>query len=387
MKRLIPFNRPHITGHEFERIQEAIDNRHLSGNGPFTARCQTWIERTLDVPRALLTHSCTGALEMAAILIDAAPGDEIIMPSFTFVSTANAFALRGATPVFVDIRPDTLNLDERLVEAAVTPRTRAIVAVHYGGVSCDMDALGTIAGRHGLAVVEDAAQAVLARWNGRPLGSIGDLAALSFHETKNVSAGEGGALLVNSDRFLARAEIVWEKGTDRSRFYRGEVDKYSWRDLGSSYQPSEISAAFLWAQLEEADRITRARLSVWDSYHRAFEELEREGLVRRPVVPRGCDHNAHLYYLLLPNGRSRAALLAALAAQGVNAIFHYVPLHGSPAGQRFGRIAGSMRETESTSERLIRLPLWSDMTAEDVTYVAEQVIHQVRQLQRVDAIP
>jgi len=224
---------------------------------------------------------------------------------------------------------------------------------------------------------------VLARWNGRPLGSIGDLAALSFHETKNVSAGEGGALLVNSDRFLARAEIVWEKGTDRSRFYRGEVDKYSWRDLGSSYQPSEISAAFLWAQLEEADRITRARLSVWDSYHRAFEELEREGLVRRPVVPRGCDHNAHLYYLLLPNGRSRAALLAALAAQGVNAIFHYVPLHGSPAGQRFGRIAGSMRETESTSERLIRLPLWSDMTAE----VAEQVIHQVRQLQRVDAIP
>jgi dTDP-4-amino-4,6-dideoxygalactose transaminase len=371
--RSVPFNRPHLTGREYANIQAAVANRHLAGNGPFTVRCQSWLEARLGCVRALLTHSCTGALELAAILSGVRPGDEVIVPSFTFVSTANAFALRGAVPVFVDIRPDTMNLDERLVEAAVTPKTRAIVAVHYAGVGCEMGAIADIAARHRLLVIEDAAQGIVAARNGRPLGTFGTLSALSFHETKNVIAGEGGALVINDVDFAARAEIAWEKGTDRSRFLRGQVDKYTWQDLGSSFQPSEITAAFLWAQLEDADRITAKRLEIWRRYHEAFEALESRGLVGRPTVPDGCAHNAHLYYLLVRTGAVRTAVLADLAGAGVNAIFHYVPLHSSPAGRRFGRPAGPMTYTESVSERIIRLPLWVEMTADHVSYVVEQV--------------
>jgi dTDP-4-amino-4,6-dideoxygalactose transaminase len=306
----------------------------------------------------MLTHSCTAALEMAAFLLDLSPGDEIIMPSFTFVSTANAFAIRGAVPVFVDIRADTLNLDETLVEAAITPRTRAIVVVHYAGVGAEMDALLRIAARHSLAIVEDAAQGLMSTYKGRPLGAIGSYGALSFHETKNVICGEGGALLVADSAHAARAEIVREKGTDRSRFMRGEIDKYTWVDLGSSYLPGEILAAFLYAQMEEADEITRQRLQIWDGYHHAFADLECRDLVRRPVVPEHCRHNAHIYYLLLRDGGERDRVLRELKEREVGALFHYVPLHSSPAGRRYGRCGSSMAVTDDSSRRLIRLPLW-----------------------------
>jgi dTDP-4-amino-4,6-dideoxygalactose transaminase len=379
MPRFIPFNRPHLTGRELTHLQEAIGQDRLAGNGPFTGRCQRWLEAQLGSRRALLTHSCTGALEMAAILAEVGPGDEIILPSFTFVSTANAFVLRGATPVFVDVRPDTLNLDERLVEAAVTSRTRAIVAVHYGGVGCDMPALTAIAKSRGLVLIEDAAQALLARRDGRPLGAVAPLAAVSFHETKNVIAGEGGALLVNDEQLLRRAEIIWEKGTDRSRFLRGQVDKYTWQDIGSSFQPSELTAAFLWPQLEDSAATTAGRLSVWNRYHAAFEELERSGVARRPVVPDACQHNAHLYYLLLANAASRDDVLTRLNGAGVNAIFHYVPLHRSAAGRRFGRASGDLPQTDRVSDSLIRLPLWVGMTTADVDYVVEQVYAAVGQ--------
>jgi len=373
MPRFIPFNRPHLTGREFAHLQEAVSQDHLAGNGPFTGRCQRWLMEQLGARRALLTHSCTGALEMAAILAEAGPGDEIVMPSFTFVSTANAFVLRGATPVFVDVRPDTLNLDERLVEAAITPKTRAIVAVHYGGVGCDMAALTAIARSRNLVLIEDAAQALLARRDGQPLGAVAPLAAVSFHETKNVIAGEGGALLVNDERFVRRAEIIWEKGTDRSRFLRGQVDKYTWQDVGSSFQPSELTAAFLWPQLEDSAMTTASRLAVWNTYHAAFEELERNGVARRPIVPDSCEHNAHLYYLMLANAASRNDVLARLNAAGVNAIFHYVPLHRSAAGRRFGRAPRDLPHTDRVSDSLIRLPLWAGMSAADVEYVVEQV--------------
>lgn len=357
---MIPFNRPHLTGREFAYIQEAVQAGQLAGNGRFTRRCQQWLEARLDAPRALLTHSCTAALEMAALLLDLQPGDEVIMPSFTFVSTANAFVLRGAIPVFVDIRPDTLNLDERLIEAAITPRTRAIVPVHYAGVACDMDAILDVARRHGLAVVEDAAQGLQATYGKRPLGGIGQLAAISFHETKNVISGEGGALVVNDARFAERAEILWEKGTDRSKFFRGQVDKYTWVDVGSSFLPGELTAAFLWAQLEHAADITAARLAVWRRYYDAAAGLETFG-VTRPTVPEECGHNAHLFYLLLPDALSRADVLADLNRRGVNAIFHYVPLHSAPAGRRLARTAGPLPVTERVSARLIRLPLWAGL--------------------------
>lgn len=360
---MVPFNKPYLTGHEFEYLQEAARLGQLAGNGQFTRRCQTWLERYFSAPRVLLTHSCTAALEMAALLLDIAPGDEIIMPSFTFVSTANAFVLRGATPVFVDIRPDTLNLDERLVEAAITPRTKALVPVHYGGIGCDMRALLEIARRHGLAVVEDAAQGMLSSYEGRPLGSFGDLAAVSFHETKNVISGEGGALVVNNPRYAERAEILWEKGTDRTKFSRGEVEKYTWRDVGSSFLPGELTAAFLWAQLEAAREITDARLQVWQRYDEASRPLDALG-IERASTPAGCVHNAHLFRLLLPAADIRPAVLAELNRRGVNAVFHYVPLHSSPAGLRFGRAAGAMTVTDDRSARLIRLPLWVGMEPE-----------------------
>jgi dTDP-4-amino-4,6-dideoxygalactose transaminase len=295
---------------------------------------------------------------MAALLSGVGAGDEVIMPSFTFTATATAFVLRGAVPVFVDIRQDTLNLDEKLIEAAITPRTRAIAPIHYAGVACEMDAMLAIAQRHRLALVEDAAQGIMAAYKGRPLGAIGDLGSLSFHETKNIISGEGGALLIRDPAMVSRAEIIREKGTDRERFFRGEVDKYTWQDLGSSFLPSDLIAAFLWAQLEEAERITRERLAIWNRYHAMLEPLERQGLLRRPIIPADCQHNGHIYYVLLPPGTDRKQVLRELKQQGVHSVFHYVPLHSSPAGQRFGRAQGDLALTTSLSERLIRLPMW-----------------------------
>ena len=354
----IPFNRPYMTGRELAYIAQAHANGHLSGDGPFTKRCNAWLEQTTGAMRALLTHSCTAALEMAALLLDLEPGDEVIMPSFTFVSTANAFVLRGAVPVFVDIRADTLNIDESLIEAAITPRTRAICVVHYAGVGCEMDAIEAIAARHGLTIVEDAAQGILATYRGRPLGAIGALGALSFHETKNLISGEGGALLVNDARFAERAEIIREKGTNRSQFFRGQVDKYTWVDVGSSYLPSEILAAFLAAQIEEADTINARRLALWNRYHEAFAPLEAAGRLRRPIVPAHCTHNAHMYYLLLDDLDARTRFIASLKANDIHPVFHYVPLHSAPAGRKYGRASGDLAITDRTGERLVRLPLW-----------------------------
>lgn len=361
---MIPFNWPHMTGKELYYIAESHFNGRLAGDGPFTKRCHAWLEQRTGCHKALLTHSCTAALEMSALLLDIQPGDEVIMPSYTFVSTANAFVLRGGVPVFVDIREDTLNLDERLIEAAITPRTKAIAPVHYAGVACEMDTIMDIARRRGLKVVEDAAQGVMSTYKGRALGSIGDLGAYSFHETKNVISGEGGALLVNDPALTLRAEIIREKGTDRSRFFRGEVDKYTWQEVGSSFLPGELIAAFLWAQLEEAQRITTQRLALWERYHQALEPLEARGLLRRPVVPRECQHNAHMYYVLLAPEINRQSVLSMLKDAAINAVFHYVPLHSSPAGQRYGRVHGSMEMTDRQSERLVRLPLWLGLTPE-----------------------
>lgn len=358
MTNKIDFNRPFMTGKEFEYISEANHGHMLAGDGPFTKKCSQWLQQATAAEKALLTHSCTAALEMSALLLDIAPGDEVIMPSFTFVSTANAFVLRGAVPVFVDIREDTLNLDEKLVEAAITPRTRAIVPVHYAGVACEMDAILDIAKRHGLKVVEDAAQGVMAKYKGRALGSIGDLGALSFHETKNVISGEGGALLVNDPGLIHRAEIIREKGTDRSRFLRGEIDKYTWQEVGSSFLPGDLVAAFLWAQLQEAQAITDRRLVLWSRYHAALEGLEKQGLLRRPIVPENCLHNAHMYYVLLAAQVDRHHVLQELKKNGVGAVFHYVPLHSAPAGRRYGRVQGELPHTDQQSARLVRLPLW-----------------------------
>lgn len=371
----IYFNKPYMTGKELYYIAEAKFGNMLAGDGPFTKRCHSWLEANTGSAKALLTHSCTAALEMAALMLDIQPGDEIIMPSYTFVSTANAFVLRGGVPVFVDIREDTLNLDERLIEAAITPRTKAIVPVHYAGVSCEMDEIMAIARRHGLKVVEDAAQGVMARYKGRALGSIGDLGAYSFHETKNVISGEGGALLVNDPALSLRAEIIREKGTDRSRFFRGEVDKYTWQEVGSSFLPGELIAAFLWAQLEEAQSITANRLVSWDRYHTALAPLAAKGLLRRPIVPASCQHNAHMYYVLLTSGIDRQAVLAELKRNEIYSVFHYVPLHSSPAGLRYGRVHGSMANTDTQSEKLIRLPLWVGLTPEQQDRIVSVLGH------------
>lgn len=369
----IPFNKPYATGKEFENLSEAIASLQLAGDGKFTRLCQNWLTRQTGAKKALLTHSCTGALEMCAILLDIRPGDEVIVPSYTFVSTANAFVLRGAVPVFVDIRPDTLNIDERKIEEAITPRTRAICVVHYAGVGCEMDEILAIGARHRLPIVEDDAQGMMATYKGRALGSFGVLAAVSYHETKNVISGEGGALLVNDSRLVDRAEIVWQKGTNRQAFFRGEVDKYSWVDLGSSFLASEITAAFLWAQVEQAEAITRRRLEIWNRYYTGFADLEARGLVRRPVVPAECLHNGHLFYLLTPDPAARTRLLAGLREKGIHGIFHYVPLHSSPAGMRYGRVPGTMSITDSVSERLVRLPMWVGLTNPEVDEVIETV--------------
>jgi dTDP-4-amino-4,6-dideoxygalactose transaminase len=370
---VIPFNRPHVTGAELGFINEAIQAGHLSGNGAFTARCDAWLENTTGARRALLTHSGTAALEMCALLSGVGSGDEIILPSFTFVTTASAFVLRGATPVFTEIRADTLNIDEARIEEAITQRTKAIVAVHYAGVGCAMDVITAIGARHDLLVVEDAAQGVMASYQGRALGAIGELGALSFHETKNIIAGEGGALLVSDERLVARADVVLEKGTNRRQFARGEVDKYSWVDSGSSFLPSEINAAFLWAQMQEAEAITARRLEIWRRYHAAFADLEKLERVRRPIVPADCVHNAHMYYLLTPGKVERTRLIEELAARQIQAVFHYVPLHSSVAGRRFGRSAGSLSITDDVSERLVRLPLWYDMDDHQIDRVVAAV--------------
>lgn len=380
MSAELPFNRPYVVGNELAYIAEAIGNGHLSGNGPFTRRCTDWLKQRIGSEAALLTHSCTGALELAAILSNVGPGDEVIMPSFTFVSTANAFVLRGATPVFVDIRRETLNLDDRQLEQAIGGRTRAVVPVHYAGVACDLDAIADIARRNDLVVIEDAAQGLMASYHGRPLGSESPLAAVSFHETKNVIAGEGGALLVNDQAFVERAEILQEKGTDRSRFFRGQVDKYSWVDIGSSFVMSEINAAFLWAQLEQADAITERRLELWGLYHEALEALEGEGLLERPLPHPGAAANGHMYYVLLEDEPTRAELIQALRHAGIQSVFHYVPLHTSSAGRRYGRVSGSLDVTEDVSERLLRLPLWPGMSGADVESVAAAVDHALRRL-------
>jgi dTDP-4-amino-4,6-dideoxygalactose transaminase len=354
----VPFNKPYLTGKELHNIAEAHTRGQLAGDGHFTKTCNAWLEQRTGCHKALLTHSCTAALEMAAILADIQPGDEVIMPSYTFVSTANAFVLRGGVPVFVDIRQDTLNIDESLIEAAITAKTKAIVPVHYAGVACEMDTIMDIANRHKLLVIEDAAQGVVASYKGRALGSIGHLGCYSFHETKNIISGEGGALLINDPALVERAEIVREKGTNRSKFFRGQVDKYTWVDIGSSYLPGEIIAAFLWAQMQEADAITTQRLAVWNRYHAAFEAQEQAGRIRRPIIPNGCKHNAHMYYLLLPDLADRAAFINAMKEQEINCVFHYIPLHSAPEGLVRGRTAGILPITNDLADRLVRLPLW-----------------------------
>jgi dTDP-4-amino-4,6-dideoxygalactose transaminase len=374
----LPFNRPYRTGAEAALVLEAIEGGWTGGNGPFSARCQELLEEMTGTRQALLTHSCTGALEMAALLVGVGPGDEVIVPSFTFVSTANAFVLRGATPVFVEIRPDTLTMDPEALAEAVTPATRAVAVVHYAGGACDMADIADVAARHELAVIEDAAQGVGATWRGQALGGLGTLGALSFHETKNVSCGEGGALLINDDRFVERAEVLHEKGTNRVRFSRGQVAHYTWMDLGSSFLMSDVTAALLLAQLESVREITAARRGLWEAYHAALEPLEREGRVLRPRFTAGSEHNGHIYYLLLPDRAQRDELIARLRSEGIHAYFHYVPLHSSPAGRRFGRVRGELPHTDAAAGRLIRLPLWVGMTESDVGRVCEAVACAVR---------
>lgn len=369
----LPFNRPLRTGGEAERIAAAIDRGWTGGNGPSSEHCQNLLRELTGTDAVLLTHSCTGALEMIALLAEVGPRDEVILPSFTFASTANAFVLRGATPVFVDVDEDTLNIDPARVAEAITQRTRVIMAVHYGGVGCDMAALAQLAREHGLLLAEDAAQGVGATLAGRALGAIGDLGALSFHETKNISCGEGGALLVNDAGLAGRAEILQEKGTNRRRFQRGEVDHYTWVDVGSSFLMSDVTAALLAEQLERVEQITAARLAIWDAYHAAFEELEQAGRLRRPVIPARARHNAHLYRLMLPGRAARDRVIAALEADGISAYFHYVPLHSAPAGRRFGRAHGPMDVTDAAADGLLRLPLWVGMTAGDAARVAQGV--------------
>lgn len=360
---IIPFNKPFMTGKELWYIAQAHANGHLAGDGSFTKQCSVWLEARTGAGKALLTHSCTAALEMAAILADIGPGDEVIMPSYTFVSTANAFVLRGAVPVFVDIRADTLNIDETLIEAAITDKTKAIVPVHYAGVGCEMERIMAIARQHDLLVIEDAAQGIMSTYKGRPLGSIGHLGCLSFHETKNIISGEGGALLINDPELALRAEVIREKGTNRSQFFRGQVDKYTWVDVGSSYLPGELIAAFLWAQMEEADEITRRRLAIWNIYHQWLQSLEEHEKLRRPILPKECVHNAHMYYILLASLTERTQLIAALKQHDIHSVFHYIPLHSAPAGLRYSRVHGNLSVTDDVAQRLLRLPLWLGLEA------------------------
>jgi len=369
-----PFNKPFLVGKELAYIAQAVKNGRLSGNGPYTRSCHAWLEENLGTQKALLTHSCTAALEMAALLCDIQPGDEVIMPSYTFVSTANAFVIRGAIPVFVDIREDTLNLDETKIKEALSNKSKLIVPVHYAGYPCEMDAILDIAEKKQLFVVEDAAQALLSRDKGRGLGSIGHLGCLSFHETKNIISGEGGALLINDSKLVERAEIIWEKGTNRSKFYRGEVDKYTWVDVGSSYLPSELTAAFLFAQLEQSARITNKRIELFDRYFEAFGALQEQGHVTLPRFDKTIVHNGHMFYMLLETSEKRDSLLKYLKSKGILAVFHYVPLHSSPAGRKWGRTVGDMQHTDHISSRLVRLPLFFDMSESEQDSVIAMVL-------------
>lgn len=378
---LIPFNKPYMTGKELYRIAQAHFSLKLAGDGKFSRQCNAWLEKNTGSAKALLTHSCTAALEMSALLLDLKPGDEIIMPSYTFVSTASAFALRGAVPVFIDIRQDTLNIDENLIEQAITSRTRAIAPVHYAGVGCEMDKIMSIANIHGLDVVEDAAQSIMAKYKGKALGTFGRFGTLSFHETKNIISGEGGALLVNSAKDAERAEIIRDKGTNRSKFFKGEIDKYTWVDNGSSFLPGEIIAAFLHAQLEEVDKIQKRRMNVWKRYHKELENLEKDGFLKRPFIPHDCEHNAHLYYIRLPENIDRDLVLARLKEKNIHAVFHYIPLHSSPAGKKYGRTASGMSVTNKTSDSLIRLPLYNDMTIREQDYVISTLDNILRKMQ------
>jgi dTDP-4-amino-4,6-dideoxygalactose transaminase len=369
----IPFNRPFFSGKELEFIQEAIASWHLSGDGAFTRKCHDLLERELGVPKALLTTSCTHALEMAALLLDLQAGDEVILPAFTFVSTVNAFVLRGARPVFIDVRPDTLNLDESKLEALITSRTKAIVVVHYAGVGCEMDAILEMAGRHGIPVVEDNAHGLFGKYKGRYLGTFGCLATQSFHETKNFTCGEGGALLINDSRYLERAEIIREKGTNRSRFFRGQVDKYTWVDVGSSYLPSDLLAAFLYAQLEAREYIQAQRKRIWEYYREHLCEWAKSRGVKLPTVPPYCEQPYHMFYLLLPSLAVRQALIAHLNAREINSVFHYLPLHLSDMGSRFGGKEGACPVTEDITDRLLRLPFYNDLTERDQARVVAAI--------------
>lgn len=374
MEIRIPFNIPPYVGHEMEYLQKACEVNHkICGDGPFTKQCKAWVEEKTGTAECLMTTSGTSALEMAAHLSHIQPGEEVIMPSYTFCSTADAFVLKGAVPVFVDIRPDTMNLDETLLEDAITDKTRAIAAVHYAGVSCEMDTILEIAGRHHLTVVEDAAQGVMSSYKGRALGTLGDFGCYSFHETKNYSMGEGGAILIRDPEKISEAEILREKGTNRSQFFRGQIDKYTWVDYGSSFLPSELNAAYLMAQLDQADAINNARLARWEQYYRLLSPLAAEGRIELPVIPEGCVHNAHMFYIKTRDLEERQALIQALREQGILAVFHYIPLHSSPAGRKFGRFHGEDRYTTRESERLLRLPMYYSLTEENVNDVVSVI--------------
>lgn len=370
---MIRFNVPPYTGKEMEYIRQAVENKKICGDGDFTHKCNEWIEKKTGTGKALLTTSCTHATEMAAILCNIKPGDEVIMPSYTFVSTADAFVLRGAKAVFVDVRPDTMNIDENLIEDAITDKTRAIVPVHYAGVSCDMDKILDIAKRHNLLVVEDAAQGIMSEYKGQALGTFGDYGCFSFHETKNFSMGEGGALLIRDKDNIERAEIIREKGTNRAKFFRGQIDKYTWVDAGSSYLPSEMNAAYLYAQLELADEITADRMRSWNMYNDAFEELENKERIERPFIPSDCKHNAHMFYLKCKDLEERSALIKFLGEYGILAVFHYIPLHNAPAGKIYGRFHGEDVYTTKESERLVRLPLYYGLKEDEVEYIIGKV--------------
>jgi len=372
---MIPFNAPPIVGTEIEYMQSAMNSGKLCGDGGFTRRCQQWMEQRFGSKKVLLTPSCTASLEMAALLIDLQPGDEVIMPSYTFVSTANAFVLRGARIVFVDVRPDTMNIDETLIEAAITEKTRAIVPVHYAGVACEMDTIMALAARHNLFVIEDAAQGVMSRYKGRALGTIGHIGCFSFHETKNYTAGgEGGATLINDAGLVERAEIVREKGTNRSQFFRGQVDKYTWRDMGSSYLMADLQAAYLWAQLEAAERINQQRLRIWQRYYDALQPLAAQGRISLPVIPASCEHNAHMFYIKLRDQDDRQALINWMKEAEILTVFHYIPLHSSPAGERFSQFVGDDRYTTQESERLLRLPLFYNLSDNNQSTVISSLL-------------
>lgn len=370
---MIHFNEPPFTGKEFEYMKQTVEQAHICGDGMFTRKCHAWLEERMQSPKVLLTTSCTHALEMAALLVDIRPGDEVIMPSYTFASTADAFVLRGAKIVFTDIRPDTMNIDETKLEAAITDKTKAICVMHYAGVACEMDTIMEIGARHNIPVVEDAAQAVMSTYKGKPLGSIGDYGCFSFHETKNYSMGEGGALLIRDIRNRERAEIIREKGTDRSKFWRGEVDKYTWVDFGSSYLPSDMNAAYLWAQLELADEINNKRLDLWHTYYEELKELEESGQIGLPVIPKDCCHNAHMFYIKTKDMEQRSDLIGFLKKNGIGAVFHYIPLHTVRAGKKYGVFHGEDRYTTKESQRLLRLPLHYNISIEDVHYVCKKV--------------